>query len=280
MVAKPPAQVSFPNMEKIYFRDSDPIFHPRNNNKSLDLLLGDTEIIWFNSNRGYSYHLIKDSPYGAKLREYGINPVYSVHCAFHYIFRPNDDLLEMSAPITQPFLDKSTIKIGIQIRTGDDHMWEDTKLTVNSSKYYENFFNCAKHLEETRIAKEHPGKKVLWYFISDSLDLKRDAVSKFGEGKVFANTEHRPVHTGTGGHEKGGKALKLLFAEQISFSLCDYFIVSHDSHVGRLAIWLSEYGASRTNTYFEHRDFALDANEPICKHIGNEYLLAELGAGI
>jgi hypothetical protein len=265
---------------KIYHRDGDPLFHEKNDNFSTGMIFSDFPIIWFNSNRGYSYRLIRDNHYGQELRKYGIDAYYGFSCAFHYVFQPKEKMLALSQNITDPFKDQSIIKIGIQIRTGDEKMHENDQLTISSSHYYENFFNCALLLEETRIKEEHPGKTVKWFIISDSLSLKKDAKVRYGD-KIIANTNDRPVHSGGGGLEKGGKAMMLLFSEQLTLALCDYFIISHNSHVGRIAVWLSEYGASKNNSYIEHRDHEINKdNERTCLHVGNDANLASQGAGI
>jgi len=114
--------------------------------------------------------------------------------------------------------------------------------------------------------------------------MKQDAKRVFGD-KIITSTTHRPVHSGGGGREKGGKALQLLFAEQLTLALCDYFVISHDSHVGRLAIWMSEYGASRNRSIIPHgRDKFSSRNlDHTCqtRHIRNDdSFLADKGAGI
>ena len=116
--------------------------------------------------------------------------------------------------------------------------------------------------------------------------MKQDAKRVFGD-KVITSTTHRPVHSGGGGREKGGKALQLLFAEQLTLALCDYFVISHDSHVGRLAIWMSEYGASRNRSFITHGTKEGRLNDqnvnkvchPSYKHADDSHL-ADEGAGI
>lgn len=128
---------------------------------------------------------------------------------------------------------------------------------------------------------DYPGKKVVWFLISDSLPLKQDAKRMFGE-KLITNTKYRPVHTGTGGVDKGARALQLLFSEQLTLSLCDYFVLSYDSHVGRLAVWISEFGASRNRSLIPNDNKRTPDNiQKVCpfRHNDDSYL-ADEGAGI
>lgn len=119
--------------------------------------------------------------------------------------------------------------------------------------------------------------------VSDSLYLKQDAKRLFGD-KLITNTKHRPIHSGTGGSERGGQAQQLLFSEQLTLSMCNYFIISHDSHVGRLAVWLSEFGGSRNASIIPRgkEKMTSDLVSHICpfrEGLDDSYL-ADEGAGI
>lgn len=94
--------------------------------------------------------------------------------------------------------------------------------------------------------------------------------------KLITNDQDQPMHSG--GSTSGKRSIQLLFAEQLTFSLCDYFVISHDSAVGRIGIWLSETGGSTNNTFIEHRNFKLGPDDKVCAANVNEVKMAVMGA--
>jgi hypothetical protein len=181
------------------YRDSYPLFHPQSKIDEFNIpaLLGPSKHIIFNSNRGYTFHLLNSSTHGEKLRTlYNINPFYGFYCAFHFLFRPNDKVVEYAKPYIATIKDKNIIKIGIQIRAGDEHIGNGDQLKLSSDYYYQNFFSCAEIIERDVIKHSNPtGKEVKWFLISDSLSLKKDAKRIYGD-KLLTDTVNEPAHTG------------------------------------------------------------------------------------
>jgi len=251
------------------------------------------------SNRGNIYNLLKDSPYSTYLQSLGIVPRFGVYCAFHFLFRPKQEVLELARPYTSQLLaDKDTIKIGIQIRTGDiANFWHKEwgkpviNFTVNSTAYYENFFECALFLENkyenpnvnvntaaaaidnsSGSSSDVGGKrkrKVLWYLMSDSLPLRISAKKLFGD-KLVTNTKDEAIHTAMGKHEERILGMKMVFSEVITMAQCDFFILSHNSGIGKLGAWLSKNHMQ--NAFFQDRSNALLPDEPKCIPYPDEHM--------
>jgi hypothetical protein len=109
-------------------------------------------------------------------------------------------------------------------------------LIISSKPYYQNFFNCAEYIEEEYNRNSTIHKKIVWYFISDSLSLRKDAYNKYGS-KIITNLDDLAVHSATQNNEN---PIRQIMSEILTFALCDYFIISYDSGVGRLGAFLSE----------------------------------------
>ena len=186
--------------------------------------------------------------------------------------------------------------VGIQIRAGDQ-VFEKEEQFLNNIAYFQNFFHCAEYLEEQILLESSAipplpthhshrnndkqtkkKKKIIWYLISDSYQLRVDAQMKYGN-KLITNTKDKPLHSGS--KDGGMMSLRTLLAEELTLALCDYFIISHDSGVGRMAIWLSKHGGNNANrTYIEHRLHQLEDNEGKCPPLANIEFMTSAGVGI
>lgn len=72
------------------------------------------------------------------------------------------------------------MSIGIQIRVGDEVFDHGAVKTLATSYYFQNFFGCVNDIEKN-ILTTKPDAKFLWYLISDSLPLKKEAKAKYGK---------------------------------------------------------------------------------------------------
>jgi len=233
----------------------------------LSTALNATRIV-LETNRGNVYNLLKRPP--AKLKDavaqLGItSPEYGVYCAFHYLFKPRQETLELlRGPHIGALHDPHIIKIGIHIRTGDHGFSFPDRINVDSDPYYGLFFTCATDLEKRILSATAPPTppfpthsppasssssvspssptKIVWYLISDSMTLKEDASKKFGDKLQWSNVQ--PMHIGIANDvndikRKGPQAMRAVAADVLGLAMCDYFILSHDSGLGKLAALLS-----------------------------------------
>jgi len=253
------------NLSIVNFHDGHPIFTALFNNSGNEamstypILFGGDAVVLFGSNRGNIYNLIGSSTMetSIELQKMGLQAKWGVHCAFHYLFRPNTVVLQMAQPFASKLVD-DVVKIGIQIRTGDyANFWtrvqpaqfKEKNLTVSQ---YINWFKCAENIEKKHAAN---GKRVKWFLMSDSLSLRIDAKAVYDD-KIVTDTHSHALHTGINRNE-GSASMQRVMAELLTLSLCDYFVLTFNSGVGKLAAWISD-----------NRDknaFIVSPDEPQCK---------------
>ena len=253
--------------------NTDPLFSPKGDaNKTrtdTELILSNlSSRIVFQSNRANIYTLLKNPPPAlAAAKDLGVLPQNGVYCAFHYLFKPRPEVVELLRPHVHVLHDDNIIKIGIHIRTGDHGFSFYTRLEVDSDPYYGKFFECAADIEkrilagkgagagaeqqqqqQTTTASAHPppspAPRVVWYLISDNLALKQSAAKKYGDKLLW--TTHEPMHIGINNDvndlaKHGPQSVQIAVADVLSLSKCDYFVLSHDSGLGKIAALLSTH---------------------------------------
>lgn len=249
--------------------NTDALFSPKGGaNKTraeVELILSNSSRIVFQSNRANIYALLKNPPPPAlaAVKDLGILPQTGVYCAFHYLFKPKPEVVELLKPHVHVMHDDNIIKIGIHIRTGDHGFSFYTRLEVDSDPYYGKFFECAADIEKrilagkgageqqqqakTTTASAHPlppAPRVVWYLISDNLALKQSAAKKYGDKLLW--TTHDPMHIGINNdvndlRKRGPQSVQIAVADVLSLAKCDYFVLSHDSGLGKMAALLSTH---------------------------------------
>ena len=109
--------------------------------ESMPLNHSNAENIIFASNRGRVFRLF-DNPYHKNtLKSWGLRPNNAFRCAFNFLFTPNKDTLALADGYAHILKDETILKIGINIRTGDNSFADDTKVNISN---YMAFFDCAK----------------------------------------------------------------------------------------------------------------------------------------
>lgn len=194
----------------LIYHDGFPLFSDNFDKYAEPIIFGPTPTILFESNRGNVYHLIKDSNHSTFFENIGIHPLFGAYCAFHFLFRPRPEVLALAYPYSKHLASKHAIKIGIQIRTGDQAFSEHLH-GLQDSPYYRNFFECASFLEQ--VHGNHGKRQVIWYLMSDSIKLRRDAKEKYGD-KLITDVSQPALHFMYGNKTLG---MQLIMAE---VSLC------------------------------------------------------------
>lgn len=149
------------------------------------------------------------------------------------------------------------IRIGIQIRTGDKVIIDglnSEELKEMQQQEFESFFisyfRCARYLESLiRSSLNDLYYPILWFVMTDSIQLKRFVLRRFGRNKIVTDAIHKPQHL-VGNFSFG---LQLVLGEVLTLSLCDYFIISPLSGIGKLGVWLSK-NRSLNNTFVNGRN--------------------------
>ena len=219
--------------------------------------------ILFESNRGNVFGMLHT--HGARL---GVQPSAGLYCAFHYLFKPRAETEDAMRPLFAALSTESTVKIGLQIRTGDRGYSFPTTAKVDDKPYYGNFFSCAQTIETSLRQRLPPDPRpVQLFLISDSKSLKQDAAARYPN--LLADTLHTPMHVGISNNvndlkANGPLAMVLALSDVLLLAMCDYFVVSHDSGLGKLGALLSPLSLQ------EGRVFA--ANEQGCHTLTDEQM--------
>ncbi|PSC68917.1 Proteophosphoglycan ppg4 [Micractinium conductrix] len=192
----------------------------------------DVPYVMFASNRGRTYRLWENWHHRDALRQWGMHASDAVRCGFHFLFRPNQATQAAMAAMATPMGRTDALKIGIQIRAGDTAF--NASAEVSDLRQYQE-------IEKQRRA---PGQPVIWYFISDSLALRRQAAARWPK-KLLTDASSQPVHVDCKRFNReacGGvdAAFRAAAAELLTFSKADYHVVTQDSGFGMLGAWLSE----------------------------------------
>ena len=192
------------------------------------------------SNRGRVWDLFDNPHHKKTLLQYGIRPETAISCAFRYLFRPRRVVKDMFRTTWTALGDAQVLKIGIQIRVGDNVLKNDTNTPETAWKMAAAHFACAAEIEKTRAS---PGQRVIYFLMSDSITVRQAAKVRLGE-KLFTDTQMPSLHIGCvdGGScqaERQIKALRLAVGDMLSFSMADYHVYSDNSGFGRMAAWRS-----------------------------------------
>eukprot|EP00271_Cylindrocystis_brebissonii_P004218 TRINITY_DN15839_c0_g1_i2.p1 TRINITY_DN15839_c0_g1~~TRINITY_DN15839_c0_g1_i2.p1 ORF type:complete len:504 (-),score=25.03 TRINITY_DN15839_c0_g1_i2:420-1931(-) len=224
---------------------------------------GVAETVFLASNRGRTYLMFENKHHRRQLDKWGLRQDTAFACAFDFLFRPNaavrsrvaDELAQLSEP--------DTLKIGVNVRTGDRSFAYDDETFVDAAVPY---VHCAEEIEATR---RKPGQRVVWYVISDSLKLRQYVKSSLGE-KVVTNTETKSIHpmcselesfgVGSCGHGTAVEgetpretALRDAAAQLLAFSCTRYQVLTKLSGFGRVGAWLSVLRHRQRLEFYELR---------------------------
>jgi hypothetical protein len=211
------------------------------------------------SNRGATWKLA-DNPYHTDdFWRMGLRPEEAFMCGFWALCRPNEQVQRLYArDVWGPLADPHSLKIGIQVRFGDevlntdDERADDPKYVSSLMSLATPFFECAAAIES---AFSVPGQQVVWYLLSDSGEFRRAAKDKFGD-KLLTDTEltaaHSSCRANTGRATRGEvlrdgacspehtqRVMQHSLGSMLALSLTDFHIMTKASQLGRLAAALS-----------------------------------------
>jgi hypothetical protein len=171
-----------------------------------------------------------------RLRSMGLNPTNIFGCLFDFLYRPKPTNMSRVTPLLPQLLDPTVLKVGLQIRTGDEHLGGGKQ-----PKQFEDafeWFHCAKVVEQHW---KPPGQKSVWFVLTDSPDIRRGAARYLGDQVVtmrdalLAHTLYIP----NGADSKAASILGFAAAETWLFSLMDVHVISQLSGFGRMGAMMS-----------------------------------------
>jgi hypothetical protein len=152
---------------------------------------------------------------------------------------------------------QQALKIGIQIRLGDASFASQHAPVSNFQMLvWEKFSTCA---EQIQLLRSVPGQDVVWYIISDSLQVRRYASSVHGD-KILApiSTINHVSANQTLDHSV--KSLETVVAEHWLFGMTDYQIITTRSGLGRSAALRT----MKSGTIYSLEPHILDGNKTQC----------------
>ncbi|GAA6034724.1 hypothetical protein JCM8097_001139 [Rhodosporidiobolus ruineniae] len=216
-----------------------------------DGLLDKPWVRFANLNRGMAIHSFSVPSLLGEVSAKGmsISTVYAQ--IVHFLFRPKLEVLMFIHEYVSLFSLPSVFSIGIQIRTGDMFMGNAELDEYNTVERYQQYFTCA---EEVAATYASPGQRPLWYLITDSAALRRNAAAQYPDRVVVSGlAQHhnelrvngQPLaeavtHAGSGGKasveqlESEIEGMQNTVAESWIFSDVDFALLSYDSGFGKI----------------------------------------------
>ncbi|GAA5873501.1 hypothetical protein JCM16303_001145 [Sporobolomyces ruberrimus] len=207
-------------------------------------------------NRGVVIRSFTYDSVAPHLDNLGLNLTTAYSCLLNYLIRPKRAVLDFITQYTSVFSLPEYFVIGIQIRTGDLSMYATRKDVVNTVSRHSQYFRCAESVSRTYA---HPSQKVLWYLISDSRTLERDALETYPDKVVVTGLKQSHVEITSGSAAwKGVKGASDGFlrtvAESYIFAGTDFQILTLRSGFGKIPTWLRGKEGSTIQVFNPHMD--------------------------
>lgn len=181
-------------------------------------------------------HKLFDNPhYRRQLREMGLQESTAFGCAVAFLYQLHPDAAALVETEAAAIFDtKRHFTIGVHIRSGDkafqhNHGTEEGLSTAEAAaKVLEPYGSVLECVETVRSTLAAPGKTVLLYVLSDSVDIRLAIRERYGQDNVLTTT-HVPVEHVVAGNNGGVEATLtgkyLVAAEWWLFGATDYQVV-------------------------------------------------------
>ncbi|GBF99983.1 hypothetical protein Rsub_13115 [Raphidocelis subcapitata] len=200
---------------------------------------------------GATHRLFHNPRARARLHAMGLRPDTAFGCAYTFLFSPRPDALALLAPAAARLRAPGALRVGIQIRTGDDAFFTPGAVgPFGTPSQLGAFAACAAEAEAAWRAAE--GQPVVWFLVSDSAAVRRRAAELY-PGKVVTALGLNLNHSCPGGLARAPgwrweltqcdranasdptNPAAVSAAEQWLLAECDVFVLSARSGFGRLA---------------------------------------------
>lgn len=222
--------------------------------QDINNLLGNSYNIFISINRGKTIRIFENDHYKQKLASMGLLPYTAFGCMVHYLFTPRPEIFVPVLPQLHSLIHHSyprsvasgndkvaSLRIGIHIRTGDKHLMSYDHAAPGIASFHHHF-DCATQIET--FARVSPDQPVVWYLLTDSPQLRKEAVEKYGD-KILTSLTSRIEHSAkeasvcTHDCQVSNTGFQTAAAEWYLFGLCEYFVISEWSGYGRSAAFRS-----------------------------------------
>ncbi|GAA5883241.1 hypothetical protein JCM3774_000640 [Rhodotorula dairenensis] len=186
--------------------------------------------------RSFAYPKIKPH-----LDRLGLRITTAYSCLIQYLFRPKPAVLEFVSRYASFFALPEVFVLGIQIRTGDLSMYAAHEDVINTVERHSQYFTCAEAVARTYA---DPSQRVVYYLITDSRVLERDALDRFGDRVVVTGLEqaHPEIktdqRTGLEALRHAADGFMRTIAQSWIFASTDFQIITQRSGFGKIPTWL------------------------------------------
>ena len=184
--------------------------------------------------------LFRNPRYAAALAAAGLEHDTAFGCVVAHMARPRPAAFARFRCELAVLLNASVVTVGMHIRAGANYDLSFLGALPEAQKtaaFYDPWWACAEHVG-AQLQAQSPGARVVWYLLSDSVEVRRAAQSRFGD-RVLTRTDDgfAPVHTRSSQGMQNVTRQGFLDAvmEQWALSLADAFIISEWSGFGRQA---------------------------------------------
>ncbi|SCV68125.1 BQ2448_246 [Microbotryum intermedium] len=197
--------------------------------------------IRFWTNRGAVFRSFNYGGVSDVLKEKGLVRSTAYACLSEYLFRPKANALRFMVQYTSLFALPSVFSVALQIRTGDQSM-EFSKNDHSDAAAHRAFFECAEKVA-ARLAR--PDQKIVYYLVSDSEALKRNALHQYPDRVILSGLS--AAHPEIAAEDLDPVEEKKRILDGASEALIegwllgktDFQILSVDSGFGKIPVWSS-----------------------------------------
>lgn len=219
-------------------------------NGDLDTFGATAEVVYMDlCNAGLVVPLFDNPVYKQQLFKMGLRPETAYGCMYAFLFEILPGAREMLAREIAAMENPNHIKIGIQIRTGDDTMINQVLDDPSSNEAeialspHAASFQCAEAVEAQVLAASSIPREVIWYLLSDSVRLRKSAIIKYGR-KVLTNLDGVKDLKHIRKDRGGGGAAAMMYAagEHWLYSLADYHIFGNGGFGRSAAVASMKWG--------------------------------------
>eukprot|EP01036_Dinobryon_divergens_P032402 gene32402-41978_t len=211
--------------------------------------------VMMSMNRGKTIAIMDNPNHKKDLESLGLSKQNVFGCIVNFLLQPlpqiflplKDEIFHMS---DRSDSGRKVLKIGIQIRIGDDSWGDHHRDGVEDLAHYMPYFKCARQIEKFALhGRDSNWTSSLWYILTESVSLRRAIKRSFQrpQRRIVAATEeglvveHSSKEIGvcrpTCAHSStvSERGFQTAAAEWWLMGLADYHVITEASGYGRTA---------------------------------------------
>ena len=177
-----------------------------------------------------------------------------------FLFYPKPEIFNGLEKVALALKNNRMVNIIIQVRTGDSTLMYNK--TAPPYDQFVDFFKCAESIEK------FSSKATKWFFFTDSVRLRKEAVEKIGNDKLYTTTDMEIEHSASTEVSKEG--FQRSAAEWWLMGQGDYFVLSQYSGFGKTAA-MRKIRSSPQNIYLLSSEQSSQRVNSLKKGLCNQY---------